>query len=211
MENVVKYFNTVESSFRKTRMVTICVVVMAAVISIGSLVYAAGFVASHSDNIYILDRGSGVTITASSSDITANDRAIEAESHVRMFHGYMFNLSPQDEIIRENVEAALNMSDASAYNYYRDQQEKGYYSRLVTNNIVQNIFVDSVKVDMGVYPHPEHTYGRVYIMRESNLTKYWFESTGQLVDVGRSKSNPNGFMLEQFAVTRYDRIETKRR
>lgn len=211
MENVVKYFNTVESSFKKLKAIVWLVVGMAAVISIVSIVYSAVFVARHSDNIYILDRSSGVTLTATSSDITANDRAIEAESHVRMFHGYMFNLSPQDEVIRENIEAALNMSDGSAWDYYKDQQEKGYYSRLVTNNIVQNIFVDSVKVDMGVYPHPEHTYGRVYIMRESNLTKYWFESIGQLVDVGRSKSNPNGFMLEKFAVTRYDRIETKRR
>ena len=115
MENVVKYFNTVESSFKKLKAVVWLVVGMAAVISIVSIVYSAVFVARHSDNIYILDRSSGVTLTATSSDITANDRAIEAESHVRMFHGYMFNLSPQDEVIRENIEAALNMSDASAW------------------------------------------------------------------------------------------------
>lgn len=211
MDNVVKYFDTVEASFKKTKMVTICVVAMAAVIAIVSLVYSASFVARHSDNIYILDRTSGVTISATSSDITVNDRAIEAESHIRMFHGYMFNLSPLDEVNSKNIESALKMSDASAYNYYKDQQERGYYARLVSNNIVQNIFIDSVRVNMSVYPHPEHTYGVVYIMRESNVTKYAFESTGQLVDVGRSKENPNGFMLEQFAVSKYDRIETKRR
>lgn len=209
MENVVKYFNTIESSFRKTKIVVLSAVAMAAAIAIGSLVYAASYISSHSDNIYVLDRGEAYSATVMDAQMV--DRGIEAEDHVKRFHEYMFNLSPSRDVIQRNIETALHMCDGTAYDYYSDQQEKGYYSRLIQTNTTQYITVDSVSVNMGLYPYPERTFGKVYILRESNITSYQFESQGQLVEVGRSKNNPHGLMLEQFVVTKYDRIETKRR
>lgn len=209
MDNVVKYFNTVEASFKRTKLMTISVVVMAVVISLGSLVYASTFVASHADNIYVLDKGSAYSATLMGAELV--DRAIEAEDHVRRFHEYMFDLSPSSESIKRNIETAVEMCDQSAYNYYLDQQEHGYYTRLIQTNTSQYIVIDSVKVNMYVYPYQEKTYGRIFVMRESNITSYDFSSSGRLVDVGRSKANPHGLMLEQFAVERYNRIETRRR
>mgnify|MGYP002622239919 CR=1 FL=1 len=209
MNGVVEYFNTIESSFRKTKIITICAVTMAAVVSLGAMIYAFTFVSKHTDNIYVLDKGSAYSATV----IGAEDvnRGIEAEDHVRRFHEYLFNLSPSREAIQRNIEMATLMCDQSAYDFYMDQQEKGFYSRLIQTNTSQYITVDSVKVNMSVFPYAERTYGRVFVLRESNITSYRFESTGQLVEIGRSKNNPHGLMLEQFAVTRYDRIETRRR
>ena len=209
MDGVIKYFETVEASFKRTKLITISVVVMAIVISLGSLVYASAFVATHSDNIYVLDRGMAYTATSVAAE--SINRSLEAEDHVKRFHEYMFNLSPSSDAIERSVKAAVEMCDGSAYSYYMDLQEKGYYSRLVQTNTTQYIVVDSVNVRMSTYPYPETTYGRVYVMRESNITSYNFRSTGRLVDVGRSKGNPHGLMLEKFKVESYDLVGTRER
>jgi len=209
MQNVVEYFNTIESSFRKTKIITISSVVMAAVVALGAVIYAFTYVSSHSDNIYVIDRGAAYSASVVGAESV--NRGFEAEDHVKRFHEYLFNLSPSREVIQRNIEAATLMCDQSAYDYYMDQQEKGFYSRLIQTNTSQYISVDSIKINMNVYPYPEHTYGRVFVLRESNITSYNFESVGQLIDIGRSKNNPHGLMLEQFAVVRYDRIETRRR
>ncbi len=209
MSEIIKYFNTIESSYKKMKVITISVVTMAAFVAIGSVMYAFSFLSSHSDNIYILDKGSAYSATVTAEKMV--NRGLEAEDHVKRFHEFMFNLSPSRDAIQRNIESALLMCDQKAYDYYLDQQEKGFYSRLIQTNTSQYISVDSVKLDMSVYPYAERTFGRIFILRESNITSYMFESSGQLVDVGRSKGNPHGLLLEKFAVTRYDRIETRRR
>lgn len=209
MENVVKYFDTIETSFKRNKVVTLCACVMAAVISLGSLVYAVAYVSSHSDNIYLLD-GNGGAVSASLNR-NAVDRELELQDHVMRFHELMFNLSPSTESITRNVDRALVMSDRSAFDFYNDQSERGYYSRLVQANITQQISIDSVSVNMSSYPYYERTYGKLYVIRESNITLYDFVSQGQLVDIGRSKNNPHGLMLEKFQVLRNDKIETRKR
>lgn len=209
MDNVVKYFNSIEASFKKTKIITIAAVIMAGVVSLGAVFISATYVASHSDNIYVLDRGTAYSATVAAAE--SINRSYEVEDHVTRFHEFMFNLPPSSEAIRTNVEAATLMCDQSAYDYYMDLQEKGYYSRLISNNMTQYLSIDSVKVNMGVYPYTETTYGRLFILRESNVTQYRFESIGQVVDVGRSKKNPHGLMLEKFTVTHNDNMGTRRR
>ena len=70
---------------------------------------------------------------------------------------------------------------------------------------------DSIKVDMLSYPHTVNTYGKVYMLRESNITAYQFESLCRLVDVERSQTNPHGLMIERFVVTRNDNLGTRKR
>ena len=210
MENVVKYFDTIEGSFKRTKFLTVSTLVAAAVVALGSLFYSASFVARHTDNIYLLD-GNGGAASATVSSSTAVDRELEVTDHVMRFHELMFNLSPSSDGIRRNVDRALVMCDKSAYDYYNDLSEKGYYSRMVSANITQQISIDSVSVNMRVYPYLERTYGKVYIIRESNITQYDFLSQGQLIEIGRSKFNPHGLMLEKFQVLRNEKVQTRRR
>lgn len=208
MENVVEYFETMEGAFRKTKMLTILVSCVSAFIALGSLVFAASFVSRHSDHIYVLDRGDAYSATVAGQNV---ERDLEAKSHIERFHELMFNLSPSSEAIKRNLDRALVMSDRSAYTYYSDNAEKGFYQRLVSANITEQISIDSTKVDMSVYPYDVRVYATLYLIRESNITAYDFESTCQLVDVGRSESNPHGFMIERFSVRRNEKRETRRR
>ena len=209
MNNIIEYFETIESSFRKTKLLTISTLVCAAVVAIGSLVFAFSYVGSNMNKIYVMDK-SGSTTAATAVDANMT-RDIECRDHVSRFHELLFNLSPTTDAIKTNVERAFTMADKSAYDYYSDMAERDYYRRLVSANIIQQIIIDSVKVDLSTYPHNTHTWAKLYLIRESNITSYAFESTGRLVEVGRSSTNPHGLMLERFNVIKNEKIETRKR
>ena len=88
----------------------------------------------------------------------------------------------------------------SAYHYYVDFAEKGYYNRLISGNINQVVHVDSVVCDFARYPYKARTYARQMIIRESNVTERSLVTTCSLQNTGRSDDNPNGFIIEQFTI-----------
>ena len=105
---------------------------------------------------------------ALSQDLSQN-RPAEAREHVRRFHELFFGLSPQKDAIEHNINRALQLADKSAYHYYVDFAEKGYYNRLISGN--QVVRVDSVVCDFSDYPYRARTYARQMIIRESNVTE----------------------------------------
>ena len=73
--------------------------------------------------------------------------------------------------VRSNINRALILADKSAYNYYSDFTEKGYYNRVIAGNINQVAQVDSVVCDFNEYPYIAKTYARQLIIRQSNVTE----------------------------------------
>ena len=208
MENLIKYFNNIETSFRKMKFITILSRGCAAIIAIGSVAASGWFIKQSEDTIFVVDKGSAVMASRNSND---SYRELEAKDHVMRFHELIFNLSPSAESIQRNLDRALVMSDKSAYDYWMDLSERGFFQRLISANISQEFVADSVKVDMLSYPHSVKTYGKLYLLRESNITAYQFESSCRLVDVERSQNNPHGLMIERFVVTRNDNLGTRKR
>ena len=208
MENLIKYFNNIETSFKKMKFVTVLSICAAALIAVGSVAAAGWYMEKSGQTIFVVDKGSAVMATRDSED---SYRELEAKDHVTRFHELMFNLSPSAESIQRNLDRALVMSDKSAYEYWMDLSERGFYQRLISANISQEFVADSIRVDMLSYPHTVNTYGKVYMLRESNITAYQFESSCRLVDVERSQNNPHGLMIERFTVTRNENIGTRKR
>lgn len=208
MENLIKYFNNIETSFRRMKFITVLCISAAAVIAVGSVAASGWFLEKSGETIFVVDKGSAVMATRDSED---SYRELEAKDHVTRFHELMFNLSPSSESIQRNLDRALVMSDKSAYDYWMDLSERGFYQRIVSANISQEFVTDSIKVDMLSYPHTVTTFGKIYMLRESNITAYQFESSCRLVDVERSQTNPHGLMIERFVVTRNDNLGTRKR
>ena len=209
MENIIKYFENIESGFRKTKVLTLSVVAGACIIAGVTVFRALDFAESAHDNIYVVDTG-GAATTAKAAPSGA-EKDLEVQDHLVRFHELMFNLSPSSEAIKRNIDRALVMSDRSAYDYWMDMSERGFYQRLVSANISQQIMVDSVRTNLSVYPYEAVTFGKLYLLRESNITAYDFESACRIVDVERSQSNPHGLMIEKFNVRKSENIGTKRR
>lgn len=208
MDNLIRHFGWVDDQFKATRMLTTAVLAFSAVTVTATLLLSFRFVRLSRDTIYVVDGGSAVMATMADGSA---QREQEIEDHVTRFHELMFNLAPTRESHDRRFEAAFNMADRSAYEYWNDQNETGYYTRLISANISQEILVDSVKLSMSSYPYPAVLYGKVQLVRESNITRFDFASRCQLREVARSRQNPHGLLVEKFEVTMYENIGTRRR
>lgn len=208
MENLIKHFDTVATSFRRMRFATIASIILAAVVALGSFYLATTMVSKSSDTVYVLDKGTALAASASSGK---SQRDLEAGDHFTRFCELMFNQAPSKESIDRNINRALEMADKSAYDYYADQSERGFYKRLISANIIQQFVSDSVKVDVTRYPYTGRLYGKVYLVRESNITAFALEASCNMVDVSRTTANPHGLLIENFVVERMDNQGSRKR
>ena len=193
-----KSLKNIETSFRQIRLYSIIFLVLCAVVVVWSVYSSYDFAEKQREKIYVLDGGKSLML-AISQDLSQN-RPAEAREHVRRFHELFFSLSPQKDAIEHNIHRALLLADKSAYHYYVDLAEKGYYNRLISGNINQVVQVDSVACDFNSYPYKARTYARQMIIRESNVTERSLVTECRLQNAVRSDDNPNGFIIEHFTI-----------
>ena len=105
------------------------------------------------------------------------------------------------------MKRAFNLADKSAFDYYKDLSEKGYYNRIISGNVQQRIEVDSVVCNFDNYPYSVRTYAKQFIIRSSNVTRRNLITSCYLVNSVRSDNNPQGFNIEKFAVIENRDIE----
>ncbi len=204
-----KSLKNIESSFRQIRLFGIVFVSMCALVVSVALIMVFNFAERQREKIYVLDNGKSLML-ALSQDMSQN-RPAEAREHVRRFHELFFTLSPDKSAIEHNINRALILSDNSAYNYYSDFSEKGYYNRIISGNINQICLVDSVVCDFTNYPYTAVTYAKQKIIRQSNVTERTLVTTCRLTNSSRSDDNPNGFIIEGFNILENKDISTVKR
>lgn len=201
-----KTLRNIESSFKQIRLFTFVFAVLCFGV-VGVVVFKSyQFAEEQRQKIYVLDNGKSLMV-ALSQDMSIN-RPVEAREHVRRFHELFFTIAPDKNAIESNVKRAFNLADQSAFNYYKDLQEKGYYNRIISGNIQQRIEVDSVVANFDSYPYDVKTYARQFIIRSSNLTIRNLITNCSLVNSVRSDSNPQGFTVEKFNVLENRDVET---
>ena len=209
MKMEFKSLKNIESSFRQIRLFGIVFVSLCAVVAVASVALSLNFAEKQREKIYVLDNGKSLML-ALSQDMEQN-RPAEAREHVRRFHELFFTLSPDKSAIEHNINRALILADKSAYNYYSDFTEKGYYNRVIAGNINQVAQVDSVVCDFNEYPYIAKTYARQLIIRQSNVTERTLVTVCKLLNSSRSDDNPNGFTIEGFTILENKDIRTVKR
>ena len=193
-----KSLKNIETSFKQIRIIAIVFVVLCAGITGYSVWNSYSFAEAQRQKIYVLDDGKSLML-ALSQDLSQN-RPVEAKEHVKRFHELFFTLSPDKNAIESNVSRALFLVDKSAFKYYQDMSEKGYYNRIVSGNINQVIQIDSVACNFDVYPYKATTYARQMIIRASNITERSMITRCELINSVRSDNNPHGFTMERFEI-----------
>ncbi|MDR2968738.1 MAG: conjugative transposon protein TraK, partial [Tannerellaceae bacterium] len=157
-----KSLKNIETSFKQIRIIAIVFVVLCAGITGYAVWNSYSFAEAQRQKIYVLDEGKSLML-ALSQDLSQN-RPVEAREHVKRFHELFFTLSPDKSAIESNINRALFLVDKSAFRYYQDMQEKGYYNRIVSGNINQVLQIDSVACNFDVYPYKVATYARQMII-----------------------------------------------
>jgi conjugative transposon TraK protein len=200
-----KTLRNIENSFKQIRLFTILFIVLCSGITGYSLWKSYSFAEKQREKVYVLDNGKSLML-ALSQDASIN-RPVEAREHVRRFHELFFTLAPDKNAIESNMKRAFNLADRSAFDYYKDLSEKGYYNRIISGNVQQRIEVDSVVCNFDKYPYAVRTYAKQFIIRSSNVTRRNLITSCYLVNSVRSDNNPQGFNIEKFSVVENKDIE----
>lgn len=193
-----KSLKNIESSFKQIRLFAIIFICLCVGIAGYSIWSSYNFAEAQREKIYVLDGGKSLML-ALSQDLAQN-RPVEAREHVKRFHELFFTLSPDKSAIESNIKRAMLLSDKSAFNYYNDLAEKGYYNRIISGNINQVLQVDSVVCNFEKYPYKVVTYSKQMIIRESNVTERSLVTRCNLLNSVRSDNNPHGFTIEAFEI-----------
>ncbi|ALR29235.1 conjugal transfer protein [Chryseobacterium sp. IHB B 17019] len=193
-----KTLRNIENSFRQIRLYAIIFAVLCSSVVGYALWKSYDFAEKQRQKIYVLDNGKSLML-ALAQDATIN-RPVEAREHVRRFHELFFTLAPDKTAIESNMKRAFNLADRSAFDYYKDLSEKGYYNRIISGNVQQRIEVDSVQCDFNSYPYAVKTFARQFILRSSNVTERNLITSCFLVNSVRSDNNPQGFNMERFRI-----------
>ena len=204
-----KSLTNIETSFRQIRLFALIFICLCALVTGFAVWNSYSFAEKQRQKIYVLDNGKSLML-ALSQDMAQN-RPVEAKSHVRRFHELFFTLSPEKGAIESNIKRSLFLADKTAFNYYKDLAEKGYYNRVISGNINQMVQIDSVRCDFDKYPYNVRTFARQIILRESSVTERRLVTRCRLLDAGRSDNNPQGFIIEGFEITENKDLQTIKR
>ena len=109
-----KSLNNIETSFRQIRLFALVFICLCALVTGFAVWNSYSFAEKQRQKIYVLDNGKSLML-ALSQDMAQN-RPIEAKSHVKRFHELFFTLSPDKDAIESNVRRSLFLADKSAYN-----------------------------------------------------------------------------------------------
>lgn len=200
-----KTLRNIENSFKQIRLYAIVFALLCIAVVGYALWQSYRFAELQREKVYVLDNGKSLML-ALSQDASIN-RPVEAREHVKRFHELFFTLAPDKNAIESNMKRAFNLADKSAFDYYKDLSEKGYYNRIISGNVQQRIEVDSVVCNFDTYPYSVKTFAKQFIIRSSNVTKRNLITSCYLVNSVRSDNNPQGFNIEKFSVLENKDIE----
>jgi conjugative transposon TraK protein len=198
----------IDSAFRYVRMFSIAFILACSLLSI-FIAYKSFQVAANSQQkIFIL--ANGKALEAYSADRKDNV-PVEIRDHVKMFHHFFFTLDPDDKVIQANITKALYLADNSAKQQYDNLKENGYFSNLISGNISQEIQVDSIEININVYPYYFKYKGQEKIIRPTSIITRRMITDGYLRNVSRSDNNPHGFLIEKWQILENTDINTQTR
>lgn len=208
VRSLVRLSDTVTGSFASLRLVVILSIAAVVITAVACMIVHTMAVDKYTRAVYVVEKGVASVAERSDGSYTRGDEIREVSTR---FHRLLFNVSPNAQLIRNNVEEVLTFSDRSVYNFFNDQSEAGFYRRLSETNSYQEVMIDSVVIRPGVYPYPVVTYMTRYVTRSRSITRYDFVTEMNMVETPRSSVNLNGLRVENFRVTRNDEIGTVRR
>ena len=188
----------IETAFRQIRLYILLFALLSAGVFGYALYSSYRFAEKQREKIYVLDQGKSLML-ALSQDASRN-RPVEAREHAHRFHELFFSIAPDKDAIEENMSRAFALCDKSAFDYYKDLAEQGYYNRAISGNVNQRIVIDSIRCNFESYPYEVTTYARQFILRQSNVTERSLVTSCTLQNSVRSDDNPQGFLMEHFLV-----------
>lgn len=207
---IFKQLRNVETAFQMVRLVAALAVICAFVFACYTKCSTDRQIAAMQQHVYVLDNGKSLMLALSQENMMDN-RPAEAKHHVKMFHELFFGLTPNNEVINYNMKRVYSLADKSAFDYFNDLKEQGFYRRVIANNIIQQIFIDSIYCNMDVYPYQMGVFAQRVVLRKSVMSRYKLVTICRLENTSRSDNNPHGFLIIDFKVINNEELSREKR
>ncbi len=198
----------IDSAFRHIKAFSLILVAGCFLLSAFVLYKSYELSARVQDKIYILSGDKAMEAYAAKRK---DNIEVEARSHITMFHTDFFTLDPDEKVIDANIKKALYLADGSAKRQYDNLKETSYYSGIISGNISQQIFIDSISVSMKAEPYLFHCYATIKIIRPNSIVTRNLITQGYLRNTSRSDHNPHGFLIERWETIENKDIKTENR
>ena len=194
----------IDTAFKQTRLITIVALVMSLLFCVAVMVVAMHMVTKGKGKIYITN-GYGNTLLGYQIGANQNRRA-EVKAQVRNFHTLLYDISPNPEEIKKNLDAVMLVGDASV-KAFLDKRGDQYYKKLISSNVEIKYSMDSIKVDMYSYPYRAMQYGKEIVQTPAGSLLKKLVTKLELREVKRTEVNPHGLLVGNFEVLKNGRIE----
>ncbi|HEY9487972.1 MAG TPA: conjugative transposon protein TraK [Chryseosolibacter sp.] len=192
------HLKNIDTAFKHIKQFSIFLII-GNVITMCFCIYKSSQVINQAQNrIHILYNGKVLEAIASDRK---NNLPVELRDHIKTFHQYFFDLSPDDKAIQANVSKALYLADESAKRQYDNLQESGYYNNLISANISQEIKVDSTELEGKQFPYAFTCYATEKLVRSSGTVYRKLVTQGEVRDLqNQTDNNPHGFLIQHWQI-----------
>lgn len=193
-----KQLKNLDSAFKFVRLITILVVISSLLICCYNVYTTSQAIKEGQQRVYFIANGKLL-------DAVAIDKievlSVQLQKHVEMFHYYFYNLEPDEDLIKKNINKALYLCDGRAKEEYDNLREQGYYTSVVSSNISQRVDMDSIVVNTDRSPYSFTYYGKLKIVRPTSIATRSLITNGVLRPLKLiSNKNPFGFLIERWKI-----------
>lgn len=204
----LKSLKDIPTSFALAKRAIILSLTVSLIIGVGSLSWALYISKNFAETAYIItDTGQTALAKGISSAELLSYRSPEVKNHIEKFHRLFWNIDQFN--MQKDIERSLYLIGSTGKELYLSLKAKGHYTKIKTQNLVQTLYIDSMKINMDMAPYKAAVYGKLNIKRTDQLNEKtdMFVAFFDLMDVARTDENPHGLLIENYDVTTQAVIE----
>lgn len=162
------------------------------------------------ENVYVLDRGRPYRLMLEKNIL--EDRSAEAKMHLTYAMELLLTVTHDTERLKYNFEKLdYLLGDQSTKAFLATLKAKSYYTDMIALSVTQTVYIDVITlkdIKDGFYAVVQ---GRTRAISANTVTEHKFEIGCNLRSTMRSANNPEGFLIEKFAlIDAYEIVSDKR-
>jgi conjugative transposon TraK protein len=198
---MIKFDNlkNITQNFKLAKTALLVCLVCCCVISLGSLLWAYSLTNKFQEKAFILTEN-GATAIATSINVNnlVQYREAEINNHIKTFHQLYWTLDQYN--YEKKITEALNLIGQSGKDLYLFMKSEGYFSRIVSQNLIQTLTIDAIKINQDIYPFVITVEGEMLLKRTDQkiTSNQSFNATMVLYNVDRTNENPHGLLIENY-------------
>lgn len=200
----MKHLFSIRQRENTYRFVLVSVIIVSAIVSIVSLVYAFRTIELSKKNIYVMTSSNSI-VKATSTDIT-NSYDILMKAQIEEINKLIYQQVPDDVNMNAQIKKAFIMGDKSVVDIYDLLKQKDYYSKILNQNYYTILNTDSIQINYSQKPYQWRYYGKLKIVRGNATFNNILNSSGWIEDTGyRTKLNERGLYIKNMRIDKMEK------